>query len=165
MNRSIRSGRVIKILSNVALLTVIGMTSSGAIAEAKKCSYKHFVKTGDQSCKTVKANSHKKVRYGCKGKYKGKKLYRMSKTMCGSCPDPYKRNPVQKKSGPKACFLPFGGGEGKFSYMDKVIAAKCPKGQFKHKGVCKSCPEGTKRKHIAGIDTGYCKNLSYKKSK
>jgi len=129
---------------------------------AKQCTYKNF----DKHCKKIKAQRHKKVSYGCTGKYKGKKLYKISKTSCGICPGDYVRNPVQKKSGPKACFIPIGvGGDGKFSPMASKVASKCRKGQFKHKGYCKSCPKGTKRKHVAGLDTGYCKVLGYKKSK
>lgn len=123
-------------------------------------SYDNF----DNSCKKVKAKSHKKVSYGCKGKYKGARLYKIGDS-CGVCPEEYKRNPVQKKAGPKACFLPFGGGESKFTPMKKVMASRCANGQFKHKGRCKSCPNGTKRKHVAGLDTGYCKVLGYKKRK
>ena len=152
-----------RILITVILLLIMGLSSTMADAAGKKCSHKHFLETSGNNCKTVKAKSHNKVRYGCKGKYKGKSLYRISKIRCGVCPDDYSRNTLLKKSGPKACINLKYSGEAKFSKMIPSIRAKCKKGEFKHKGVCKSCPVGTKRKHVAGVDTGWCKNLNYKK--
>ena len=48
--------------------------------------------------------------------------------------------------------------------MSKRACGTCNRSKkyFLHEGYCKSCPKGTKRKHIAGLDTGYCRNLNYK---
>ncbi len=97
-------------------------------------------------------------RYSCKGKG----LY-YSKVngvkACYTCPDGMKRaSATRKMNHPKACV----NRKGKNTYAKGLKLAnlkKCKKGQFKHKGYCKACPEGTKRKHIAGIDSGYCKVL------
>lgn len=102
----------------------------------------------------VRAIVHKKAKSGCKGK----QIY-LSKGACYSCPEGFKRfSPTRKMTHPEACVkrgLGFGKEKTKAKY--KWQANGCPKNQFKHKGMCKSCPSGTKRQHIAGIDSGYCK--------
>lgn len=101
----------------------------------------------------VKAKVHKKAKNGCKGK----QIY-LSKGACYSCPEGFKRfSPTRKMTHPEACVkrgVGFGKTKIKGTYRWQVNG--CPKNQFKHQGMCKSCPSGTKRQHIAGVDSGYC---------
>jgi len=151
------------ILLMVVLASPVMADSDSKSAKKKsKCTYQDY----DSSCKKVKAKKHKRVSYGCKGKYKGKTLYRISKASCGVCPSGYKRNMLSKKGGPKACVDKSAPKDSKYKKMNKSIAAKCGKGQFKHKGYCKSCPgKGLKRIHVAGLDSGFCHVPAYKKAK
>ncbi len=97
-------------------------------------------------------------RYSCKGKGLYYSKVNGSKG-CYTCPDGMKRTSATRKMNhPKACV----NRKGKNTYAKGRKLAnlkKCKKGQFKHKGYCKACPEGTKRLHIAGLDSGYCKIL------
>lgn len=100
----------------------------------------------------VKAKKYKKAKRGCEGK----QVYR-SGTRCYKCPEGYKRySPLRKMTDPQACTER---GWGKDTTRAKYVwgANGCPKHQFKYKGFCMKCPEGTKRIHISGVDTGYCK--------
>lgn len=93
----------------------------------------------------------------------GKQSYR-SDGGCYSCPTGYKRASLGRKMNhPKACqsrglpkhsYIP-----AKFEYKLDLTPLPCPSGQFKHNGYCKSCPEGSKRVHFLGADTGYCISL------
>ncbi|HAI96903.1 MAG: hypothetical protein CL866_02635 [Cycloclasticus sp.] len=102
----------------------------------------------------VKAKRYKKAKRGCEGT----QVYR-SGTKCYSCPKGYKRtSPTRKMTHPEAC-KERGVGFGKEKVAAKYVwgANGCPKYQFKYKGYCMKCPKGTKRIHVAGVDTGYCK--------
>ena len=44
----------------------------------------------------------------------------------------------------------------KMAYKLDLNPLPCPSGQFKHAGMCKSCPSGTMRVPVLGADTGYC---------
>lgn len=106
--------------------------------------------------KKVKAKKYKKAKRGCEGK----QVYR-SGTKCYACPEGYKRTSVTRKmTHPEAC-KERGVGFGKDKVKAKYVwgANGCPKHQFKYKGYCMKYPKGTKRIHVAGIDTGYCKVL------
>ena len=106
----------------------------------------------EEEPRKVAAKKHGKAKKGCKGR----QIYR-SGGSCYECPKGYKRTRLTRKmTHPEACTKRgFGNDKRKAKYKWQVNG--CPKGQFKHKGYCKSCPEGTKRQHLAGIDTGYCK--------
>jgi len=96
-----------------------------------------------------------KAKKGCAGK----QIY-LSGGSCYSCPTNYRRfSPTRKMTHPKAC-TQRGIGTKKVKARYKWQANGCPKRQFKHKGYCKACPEGTKRMHVAGLDSGYCKVLN-----
>ncbi|GAA6153257.1 hypothetical protein NBRC116587_26770 [Pseudoteredinibacter isoporae] len=100
----------------------------------------------------VPAITHKKAKKGCKGK----QIY-LSGGACYSCPKGYRRfSPTRKMTHPKACTKRGWGNDTKKATY-KWQANGCPKNQFKHKGYCKKCPAGTKRIHVAGLDTGFCK--------
>lgn len=104
--------------------------------------------------KKVPAFTYKKAKKGCEGR----QIY-ISGTRCYACPDGYKRfSPTRKMTHPEAC-TERGVSFGKKKKPAKYVwgANGCPKHQFKFKGYCMKCPEGTKRKHVAGIDSGYCK--------
>ncbi len=102
----------------------------------------------------VTADTVGKAKSGCKGK----QIY-LSGSSCYSCPNGYRRfSPLRKMTHAKACTQRGAGRETtKASY--KWEANGCARGQFKHKGSCKTCPSGTKRKQLAGLDSGYCKVL------
>ena len=102
----------------------------------------------------VKAKKYKKAKRGCEGK----QVYR-SGTSCYACPNGYKRTSLTRKmTHPEAC-KKRGVGFNKEKKSAKYVwgANGCPKHQFKHKGYCKKCPKGTKRIHVAGLDTGSCR--------
>lgn len=102
----------------------------------------------------VKAKRYKKAKKGCEGK----QVYR-SGTRCYACPKGYKRTSLTRKmTHPEAC-KKRGLGLNKEKTSAKYVwgANGCPKHQFKHKGYCMKCPKGTKRIHVAGIDTGKCR--------
>lgn len=102
----------------------------------------------------VKAKKYKKAKRGCEGT----QVYR-SGTRCYKCPEGYKRTSLTRKmTHPEAC-KERGVGFGKDKVAAKYVwgANGCPKYQFKYKGYCMKCPKGTKRIHVAGVDTGYCK--------
>ncbi|GAA6153256.1 hypothetical protein [Pseudoteredinibacter isoporae] len=108
----------------------------------------------DEGPKKVAAIKIRKARKGCKGK----QIY-LSRGACYSCPSGYRRfSPTRKMTHPKACTER---GLGRDTVKAKYLwqANGCKKGQFKHKGYCKVCPESSKRIHVAGLDTGYCKVL------
>lgn len=99
----------------------------------------------------VSAIEKGKAKKGCRGK----QIY-LSQGSCYSCPEGYVRYSLTRKmTHPKACrkrgFSLDGLGA---SY--KWESNGCPKSQFKHLGVCKLCPPGSERKHVAGLDTRYC---------
>jgi hypothetical protein len=102
----------------------------------------------------IPAKKYKKAKRGCEGK----QVY-LSGTKCYECPSGYKRKSLTRKmTHPEACEKR-GMGFNKKKKSAKYVwgANGCPKHQFKHKGYCKKCPKGTKRIHVAGIDTGTCK--------
>ena len=102
----------------------------------------------------IEAIKYKKAKRGCEGK----QVYR-SGTKCYECPAGYKRKSLTRKmTHPEACEKR-GMGFNKKKKSAKYVwgANGCPKHQFKHKGYCKKCPKGTKRIHVAGMDTGTCK--------
>lgn len=110
---------------------------------------------GKYQCLKVKAKKH--GYYSCKGK----RIY-YSKVDgvkgCYTCPKGMKRtSPTRKMDHKKACV----NREGKNTYAKGIFLGEnlkgCPKGQFKYKGRCMTCPDKTKRQHFAGIDTGMCK--------
>ena len=106
----------------------------------------------EEAPRKVAAVKMGKARKGCKGK----QIY-LSGGACYSCPKGYKRfSPTRKMTHPKAC-TQRGAGTKKVEAKYLWQANGCPKGQFKHKGACKVCPNGTKRIHVAGADTGYCR--------
>jgi len=118
------------------------------------CKYRGHI--GKYQCKKVKAKKHKL--YFCKGKnsYFSKID---GKRACYSCPEGYTRfSPTRKMNHKKACTIRKLG-KNDYARATKIgdVVKKCPKGQFKHKGFCKSCPAKTKRMHVAGLDNGYCK--------
>lgn len=109
----------------------------------------------EEAPRKVSAIKHGKAKKGCKGK----QIYQ-SGGSCYSCPDGYRRfSPTRKMTHSKAC-TERGMGRDTVRAKYKWKTNGCRKGQFKHKGYCKSCPEGTKRKHVAGLDSGYCKVLN-----
>jgi hypothetical protein len=110
----------------------------------------------DEAPKKVAAIKIRRAMKGCKGK----QIYQ-SGTSCFSCPKGYRRfSPTRKMTHPRACTQRgFGNDTVKAKYRWELNG--CPKGLFKHKGYCKSCPEGTKRIHVAGLDTGYCRVLAF----
>lgn len=93
-----------------------------------------------------------KAKNGCKGK----QIY-LSGGSCYACPSDYRRfSPTRKMTHAEACTeRGFGQDTRPAKYLWE--ANGCQKGLFKHNGYCKVCPEGTKRMHAAGLDTGYCK--------
>ena len=102
----------------------------------------------------IPAKKYKKAKRGCEGK----QVY-LSGTKCYECPSGYKRKSLTRKmTHPEACEKR-GMGFNKKKKSAKYVwgANGCPKHQFKHKGYCKKCPKGTKRIHVAGMDTGTCK--------
>jgi hypothetical protein len=100
----------------------------------------------------VSAIKRGKAKKGCKGK----QIY-LSGGSCYACPSGYRRfSPTRKMTHPKAC-TERGLGNDTARAKYKWESNGCPKGQFKHQGYCKSCPKGTKRMHVAGLDNGYCK--------
>jgi hypothetical protein len=106
--------------------------------------------------KQVKAKKYKKAKVGCEGK----QVYR-SGTKCYSCPNGYKRAKLSRKmTHPEAC-MERGAGFNKDTTKAQSVwgANGCPRYQFKYKGYCWKCPKDTKRKQIAGLDSGYCKVL------
>ena len=106
----------------------------------------------EEQPKKIAATKHGKAKKGCKGK----QIYQ-SGGSCYECPKGYRRFSVARKmTHPKAC-TKRGPGSDKKKAKYKWEYNGCPKGQFKHKGYCKSCPDGTKRLHAAGLDTGKCK--------
>lgn len=87
---------------------------------------------------------------------KGKQIYRTGGS-CYACPEGYKRAKLTRKmTHPQAC-KERGWGTDTVKAKYRWQLNGCRKGQFKHKGYCKKCPAGTKRIHVTGIDTGYCK--------
>ncbi len=106
----------------------------------------------EEAPKKIAAVKIRKAKKGCKGK----QIY-LSSGACYACPNGYRRySPTRKMTHPKACTER---GLGRDTIKAKYMwqANGCKKGQFKHKGYCKVCPEGSKRIHVAGLDTGYCK--------
>jgi hypothetical protein len=101
----------------------------------------------------VPARTMRKAKAGNCG---GKQIY-FSGGSCYSCPKGYRRfSPTRKMTHPKACT--------KRGWGSKTTKAKyawemngCRKGEFKFNGYCNKCPSGTKRIHVAGLDTGYCR--------
>ncbi len=118
------------------------------------CKYRGHV--GKYQCKNV--TPKKESRYSCKGK--GVYYSKINGTKyCYTCPDGYKRASVTRKMNhPKACEKhqkgknDYAPAEGRVRNVDG-----CGEGEFRHKGFCKSCPAKTKRKHIAGMDSGKCR--------
>ncbi len=106
-----------------------------------------------RSPRKVAAIAHGPSHLGCSGK----NLY-LSRTSCYSCPEGYKRDSLTRPMDhPQACKRRGIGQKGTTgATLVRKLAAGCPTGQFSHKGTCKSCPEGTRRQHFAGVDTGYC---------
>ncbi len=115
-----------------------------------------------ESLESQKIEATKKNRYSCKGK--GVYYSKVNgKKYCYTCPKGYKRASVTRKMNhPKACELHQ---KGKNDY--KPAATKvdnvdgCGRGEFKHKGFCKSCPSGYERyyrtdMYNARYKTGYC---------
>jgi len=109
----------------------------------------------EEAPKKVAAFKFKRAKKGCAGK----QIY-LSGGSCYACPKNYRRySPTRKMTHPKACTQRgLGTKKVKAKYMWQ--ASGCPKRQFKHQGYCKACPEGTKRMHIAGLDSGYCKVIN-----
>ncbi len=119
------------------------------------CKYRGHV--GKYQCKRVSAK--KESRYSCKGK--GVYYSKVNgKKHCYTCPKGFKRtSPTRKMDHPKACV----NRKGKNTYKPYATRVKnvdgCGKGEFRHKGFCKSCPVHTKRgfwKTASGIDNGKC---------
>lgn len=108
----------------------------------------------EEEPRKVAAKKHSRAKKGCKGK----QIY-LSGGKCYECPKGYRRvSPTRKMTHPEACTKRgFGTDKRKAKY--RWEANGCRKGLFKHKGYCKSCPDGTKRMHVAGLDSGYCKVL------
>lgn len=104
--------------------------------------------------KKVPAIYHKDAKDQCEGE----QVY-LSGSKCYQCPDDYKRYSFTRKmTHPEACTeRGFGFDKTKVPATYVWEANGCPIGQFKYQGICLSCPEGTKRDHIAGIDSGQCK--------
>lgn len=109
----------------------------------------------------VKATIEGPLRVGCVGKQNYK-----SGNACWSCPAGYKRYSLTRKMGhDKACkkraWSDLPKKSPKYRKAKKLWepSSGCPSGQFGHMNKCKSCPEGTKRMHIAGFDNGYCKYI------
>ncbi|MFK8049532.1 MAG: hypothetical protein AB8B81_13995 [Halioglobus sp.] len=118
------------------------------------CKYRGHI--GKYQCLEVKAKKHRL--YSCKGKNLHYSKVKGVKA-CYSCPRGYSRySPTRKMDHKKACTLRQPG-KNKYSKAKKIgtLVSKCGKGQFKYKGSCHSCPKKTKRKHVAGLDSGYCK--------
>lgn len=116
------------------------------------CAYRGHI--GYYQCKEVKATDHGKATYGCPGKQDY-----LSDGACYRCPDGYKRaNITRKMAGdPKACTKRGWGKDPKPATFVRDATFGCAKGQFKHKGNCKSCPQHTTRMHVAMFDSGKCK--------
>jgi hypothetical protein len=92
----------------------------------------------------------------------GKQSY-LSLGSCWTCPNNYRRaSPTRAMDSPRACIKRGSllGGPYKPAKR-KDTAGRCPAGQFHvpEKGVngCYRCPAGTKRIHIAGIDSLQCR--------
>lgn len=118
------------------------------------CAYRGHI--GKYQCLKVSAKKHDM--YMCKGKDLHYSKVN-GKAGCYKCPKGYSRySPTRKMNHKKACTKRKSGKNeyAKAKFIAKVVK-KCPKGQFKHKGRCSSCPKRTKRQHAAGLDTGYCK--------
>jgi hypothetical protein len=106
-----------------------------------------------ERCEEVDAIDHGATKKGCFGA----NLYQ-SDGNCWRCPEGYKRASLMRKmSDPEACQergLGFS-----HDYTRATLerdAWGCPDGQFKYKGNCMTCPAGTKRQHVLGIDSGKC---------
>jgi len=118
------------------------------------CKYRGHI--GKYQCLEVRAKKHRL--YSCKGKNLHYSKVKGVKA-CYSCPSGYTRySPTRKMDHKKACTVRKVG-KNKYAKAKKVgnLVRKCGKGQFKYKGSCSSCPSKTKRKHVAGLDSGYCK--------
>ena len=108
----------------------------------------------EKAFKPAKLTSKRPFLAGCTGL----DIY-LSEGRCYQCPEGYKRaHPTNKMANnPRACKLKRRPNTYTKAKSPVPMALGCPAGQFAHQGMCKSCPEGSKRNHVAGFDTGNCR--------